>query len=866
LFKQFKPADYGFDLATVAPIKRSSRGVRGSDLDEFVKRADVALYRSIADLDLRPGEVPVHAYALGDFEKHGFNRNGDCFLSKVCAKYHHTFVKHAKCYRNHRRRDNAPSYGRVVASSYNEPMGRIELVMAYNGTKEAAERNGGVIADLELEKLARDEDLPVSMSCFLDPDYPIRTRDAGYKRIEDIVVGDYVYTLQGRWRRVTRLNRRPYSGKVVTAKVNGLPLPLELTADHPMWAKLFAGSREIGAVKAKARRYFKDKNAFATEPSDWACAEHLAVGDRLFHKTIRRYDGYGAIDDVNLASFLGYYVAEGSIACNGENPARVTFSCNIQDSLPRRLPGIVAAMYPDVTVTMKPHALSEVGLELNVYNADLATFVRTYMGAGSRGKHIPPEICNASEEVRLAFLGAWFDGDGWVDAKGGHWSTVGLSLVLEGRDLLASLGIPSAIYQIKHPPRAIGKSPHVSPANTEYTLNVSHCDLWRLTNHSTKVQASDTQGTGRTKPASMRWCPDDTWAYRVKEVTTKEVENVLTYNFEVDEDESYSAGGLVSHNCLLSHDICSACRHKSRSRSEYCDENTCTRGGLKNNMGRLTKQGSVIGAENPDPTYVDISFIHGSRQADRIAYAMNLAKAASHGLFDTRVSDFSPAKSVLSSNVLAGVLDKHAVAQLRVLDRLTELDGRIGAPAALDYDLLYAKSARFQPPTISGDADLRQFCKAAADAKIVLSPLEFCLMSGVVGKDAADAAANMRSALPGIFDRIRDDEEVDVLLTDNPYVPGAVASHRYASWAKAAMQHSLDRESVRRALQMAVVRKADPPSKPAGLELMSKYSSAAEGLAREYALYQTAFLSAVEPRVDDFLRICALTVRQNHLS
>jgi hypothetical protein len=43
-------------------------------------------------------------------------------------------------------------------------MRRVELLIGYNMNKEAAKRNGGLVADREIEKLAKGDDLPVSMA------------------------------------------------------------------------------------------------------------------------------------------------------------------------------------------------------------------------------------------------------------------------------------------------------------------------------------------------------------------------------------------------------------------------------------------------------------------------------------------------------------------------------------------------------------------------------------------------------------------------------------------------------------------------------------------------------------------------------
>ena len=153
-----------FGEPIVDPIKISRRGLTGSDRVAFEKRAsgfniDKILARR------KPGEVLLHVIALGCDEFYGPNRNGDAFTKESCRKYHHTFVKYARWFREHDHYEPRKSYGRVLDSRFNERLGRIELIVALNGTKEAAKANKGRVADLELERLAKGEDIPVSMAC-----------------------------------------------------------------------------------------------------------------------------------------------------------------------------------------------------------------------------------------------------------------------------------------------------------------------------------------------------------------------------------------------------------------------------------------------------------------------------------------------------------------------------------------------------------------------------------------------------------------------------------------------------------------------------------------------------------------------------
>lgn len=165
MIKVIQPQAQNFSEPVAALIKVSSRGIVGTDKQEFVKRAGADFAEKISGLRFEKDEVPVHLIAIGATEDYGPNRNGDGFSRDTCQRYHHTFEKFARFYRDHLNKNPAKSYGLVKASFYNEPMKRIELVCALNGTQEAADRNGGIIADKELEKLANGKDIPVSMAC-----------------------------------------------------------------------------------------------------------------------------------------------------------------------------------------------------------------------------------------------------------------------------------------------------------------------------------------------------------------------------------------------------------------------------------------------------------------------------------------------------------------------------------------------------------------------------------------------------------------------------------------------------------------------------------------------------------------------------
>jgi hypothetical protein len=165
MIKVIQPHAQDFSEPVAALIKISSRGLIGADKQDLVKRAGAEFAHKLENIKFAKDEVPVHMIAIGATEDYGPNRNGDGFTRDCCRNYHHTFEKFARFYRDHANKNPAKSFGIVKASAYHEPMRRIELVVALNGSKEAADRNGGLVADKELEKLAEGKEIAVSMAC-----------------------------------------------------------------------------------------------------------------------------------------------------------------------------------------------------------------------------------------------------------------------------------------------------------------------------------------------------------------------------------------------------------------------------------------------------------------------------------------------------------------------------------------------------------------------------------------------------------------------------------------------------------------------------------------------------------------------------
>lgn len=147
----------------------------GIDRDWMQKRAAV-MTKELATIRPEKGHSFIHLISMGAMEFSGSNRNGDAFNEKSAKfelpepkkgtpkiitldgglmQYHKTFTKYAHVFKDHQNKSPELASGSVVAEAYNPDMRRGELIIKVADDKWAP----------ELEKLARGEDTPVSMSC-----------------------------------------------------------------------------------------------------------------------------------------------------------------------------------------------------------------------------------------------------------------------------------------------------------------------------------------------------------------------------------------------------------------------------------------------------------------------------------------------------------------------------------------------------------------------------------------------------------------------------------------------------------------------------------------------------------------------------
>ena len=322
----------------------------------------------------------------------------------------------------------------------------------------------------------------------------------------------------------------------------------------------------------------------------------------------------------------------------------------------------------------------------------------------------------------------------------------------------------------------------------------------------------------------------------------------------------------VSMACKIPFDVCSSCGNKARTRAEYCDSpdngGHCKAGGLKHNLGRVLANGHVLHADNPDPTFFDIS--HVFRPADRIAYVSGeLQKAASAGI----VSGAELAEQLdvsFPSFIAAESASKAAGQQYAALCKLAAAEQELVNNSEGWAQMLLASHSNVQP---SIELNGRPFAKMAevfrglADAGVILSLRDFLSLTVKSANDALVDAVS--SALPNIFSKLVKEADVVETLENNAFFPADYASETVRVWAeKVACTRSLVTRNVEKRAYLAAIRGV----KPAEFSLEKRASGVAENtLAKHYALYKIAAFAAASEKYQNNLLTANHCVLQNHI-
>lgn len=572
----------------------------------------------IRTVEPRPGKSIVLVIGLGDQETYGPNRNGDGFPSEpvpgkitddqVLTKHYKSY-ENAHVFENHVNHDPAKAIGKVIAAFWNPYMRRVEVLEDFDHDK----------AKHLLERITSGEFPSKSMGCFTAGTM-VTLGDCTRKPIEDISVGDEVLTHEGRARTVTELHRRQYSGDMYTVRAEAQE-PVECTGNHPF---LVVTREEVSDTQRRGAGWTWGDPDTVTLSPQWVEARCL---DKDAHLLLCPIDTFEQTPDFATRAFarlLGYYLAEGHTYSQRGVPNGIQLSVHQDDAVLREIDELCREFGTQNKPLVRQHPNSAVGRYIYINDARLAALCIEHAGCGAKTKRLSSDCMHWHTDLQRELLGAYANGDGHSPSKGPQQGTLKLSTANRtlGEQLTAlshRLGLVPSVNCLTHK-AGKGFSAHDT---FEYVLHFGKNYAQSLRDVCEKIVAVDEYRVRHSRRIYGNYV-----LLPIRELHSYVAETDV-YNFEVEEDESYVAGGVVAHNCKIPYDVCSVCGNRAPTRKQYCDH-------LKFEMNRIDGDGTHKYAMNPAPKFFDSSWV--LRPADRIGHM--LKKVAYDSPYEIRTAGF----------------------------------------------------------------------------------------------------------------------------------------------------------------------------------------------------------------------------------
>jgi hypothetical protein len=399
--------------------------------------------------------------------------------------------------------------------------------------------------------------------CFA-PDTKVQLADGSFKAIQDVVVGDTVFTHTGNARKVTQVFSRDFTGSLRALYVNKAKQPILATDNHPfraiqVTAKVPGTYRNSSALSRV--RYYKNQLVTALRGEkhklldfqavpQWAPAGSLEVGQYLLSPTFQM----GSHSEPNRALLLGYYLAEGCQL----TPVKDTGVCFSFGPYEKAIADTVLdLMRKEFSITSSGVYRTQTTWRVNVCSVEAAVWFRKYGGHLAAQKRLSVEVFTWDLESRLQLLAGWLTGDG--DLHAGtlrlRGATVSENLCHQLRSLADTCGIKSCVvFSDMHIGEVQGQVTLMIGGEAKQFDIISRSNLWTL--------LISTDSTTPLIARSPRWSLHDAgkkredfcwWqghrAFRVQANESFPYTGKV-YNLEVEEDHSYVVDpGIAVHNC-----------------------------------------------------------------------------------------------------------------------------------------------------------------------------------------------------------------------------------------------------------------------------------------------------------------------------
>lgn len=363
--------------------------------------------------------------------------------------------------------------------------------------------------------------------------------EMGFKPIEQIGVGEKVLTHKGHYRAVKEVMSRQVDETVIVKAENCGEI--ECTKEHPFYTRL------LSTVWDNERRKYYKK---ISDDFSWIDPLHFSklrkkcgdISEQTYLTSVTDketcYVNYNGVD-IKQNQYVNKHICKLDLTSGylwyviGRWVGDGWFNYKYKKT-GKRLSGIKICCGKQDTQELKKHlTLAKLNyiessertvVKFTISNLELALFLKNF-GEGAKNKFLPQEVFVLPNELARSFLGGYLDSDGYIKENRGSFTTISKELA----------------YGIKYMINKYYKSP---------------CTISHNPNHSNIIEGrivkTNDLYTGTfclERKRQSHYLVDDNYIMAPYIKVEQNIGRKMVYNLSVEEDESYTANGLVVHNC-----------------------------------------------------------------------------------------------------------------------------------------------------------------------------------------------------------------------------------------------------------------------------------------------------------------------------
>lgn len=333
----------------------------------------------------------------------------------------------------------------------------------------------------------------------------------GYKDIQDIIIGDIVKTVDGKYNKVTELHKNGREDRdLIELAYVGSNVPIVVTNDHKM------------LVSKNNTKVFRKKKY--TPNPEWIESQYITEKDFLCIPKNKSQNIELEYDDPDMFWLYGLYIAEGYTHHRKTDKSRSYYTAFITsheeaEFIKKRIQTLSDKYFGgnSISVTNNQDGSSKVAF----YCKEFTEHIIKHFGKNKAiHKYIPTFIIQSSNINLKAFINGAMFGDGYSPEKGEHvYTTASRDLAYGFQELHTRFGILARVYERKR--------------DTNYKKNTVIYRVYIGQSH-----------------LSTRWLADDDYIYTpVKNIKTSDRKDKFVYDITVENSTTFTINNVATWDC-----------------------------------------------------------------------------------------------------------------------------------------------------------------------------------------------------------------------------------------------------------------------------------------------------------------------------